>query len=105
MSEGFNERMAAFAKAAHPTPEQCIVVVLDLLQAVKIQRWDHKVATLNAVLKDYNKQPERAPKQATEAALTAILENSMNKAAMVRLEEQCRRLGLLATLFFLLVQA
>ena len=42
MSDGYDERMVAFAKEPHPTPDQCVVVVMDLLQAVKNKRWDHK---------------------------------------------------------------
>ena len=98
MCDGFDERMAAFAKAAHPTPDQCIAVVMDLLQAVKDQKWDHKGGPLNAVLHNYGNKPEPTPKKATESALMAILEKSMNKASMRKLEEQCKRVGLHGTL-------
>ena len=93
MCDGYDERMAAFARTAHPTPDQCIVVVMDLLQAVKDQRWSHKGGPLNAVLRDYGSKPEPTPRKTTESALTVILEKSMNKASMTKLEEQCKRVA------------
>ena len=98
MCDGYDERMSAFAKAAHPTPDECIMVVMDLLQSVKAKRWEHKGGALNAVLRDYKRSPEPTPKKATESALAAILENSMNKATLRRLGEQCKRAGLYETL-------
>lgn len=60
------------------------------LQAVKSKRWDHKGGPLNKVLQDYGKKPEPTPQRASDAALSAILENSMNKAALRLLSDQCR---------------
>ena len=53
MCDGYDERMSAFTKVAHPTPDECIMVVMDLLQSVKAKRWEHKGGVLNAVLRDY----------------------------------------------------
>ena len=35
MSDGYDQRMAEFAAEAHPSPDQCIRVLLDLLESVK----------------------------------------------------------------------
>jgi len=98
MSDGYDQRMAEFAAEAHPSPDQCIRVLLDLLESVKRDRWEHKGTALNRVLRDYGCRPATSPEAAARKVLTAILENSMNKSAMRKLAQECKASGLEDTL-------